>query len=74
MITIRKIFLFVVLILFFACSEEKKMKEKGNLIVSKIENPKPSPPLRSAEFPNSAASTDGSLQLPLSQSDKTSHH
>lgn len=38
MITIRKIFLFVVLILFFACSEEKKMKEKGNLIVSKIEN------------------------------------
>ena len=43
MITIRKIFLFVVLILFFACSEEKKMIEKGNLIVSKIENPKPSP-------------------------------
>ena len=26
------------LILFFACSEEKKMIEKGNLIVSKIEN------------------------------------
>ena len=38
MITIRKIFLFVVLILFFACSEEKEMIEKGNLIVSKIEN------------------------------------
>ena len=38
MITIRKIFLFVVLIFFFACSEEKEMIEKGNLIVSKIEN------------------------------------
>ncbi len=28
------------------------------------------PPLSSAEFPNSAASLNGSLQLPLSQSDK----
>ena len=33
----RKIVLFVVLTFLFACDEEKRMEEKGNLIISKIE-------------------------------------
>jgi hypothetical protein len=48
-------------------------EEQFNSGIPVCQNPKASPPLRSAEFPNSAASIDGSLQLPLSQSDKTSH-